>query len=825
MATASTPKTRHASSSHISDYLGAGKELVPSQVPTLRAALQLALHLREGRMRIEEVDKRNYPVSELMSDVTIAVMKQWEKANPQFKPPIICHARSMERNLVEKWERAILAARNKLNKVQRKDLESKLDILLDPLCCTCHPILLCKEAGCQGLKASPPCRLGAHLPSCSCPREKKIPQLELQFVKSQREKKSEKEGMQMGLEDFKEAAKQKKSNDRKEKAEQGRELQKTNKKKEEIELNERVEAYESLTLEEKEGGNEDEDLEGGKEAEAVGWGGEDPEPKRNTMDISRTAQTSMRYELSIRSTAAVTTAFLGDLIAAGELSPSKSALALDSSKLRRARDRVLADASELGETQTKEDSVTNVMFDSRIDATKVRQFDEETGRYYNRIENQDHYTLTDGDGRFLVHMTKPEKKEEEIHANDDTAEESQGEETGESGDEDISEEQEKKQKPAEVVARMIFDWLKLHGLTCTLQFLACDSTNSNTGWKAGIIAWLEKLLGSKITWLICQLHTNELGLRHLFQNLDGKTNSKTGWSGPLGQLLKTVDTMNRNYSFKQINLGPELVELPPEVMSDISTDQSQFYQLVQAVRSGILPRELALRKTGNMVHSRWLTFAEAVLLLWMSQHGLTGELLQRLETIVTYIVSVYALMWFRIKVHHSWLEGPRHVLTHLSLLKLQSPEVQRLLLPHLRTSSWYAHSEAILQTLLCSQDSEERAFAVAKILKMRGKQDVGKTMPRKRKLPELREEATQLQELIKWDRAHEPLLTCSLTKQEIKEFLKTPMKVLLLLLLLQLLLLLLVLLQLLLFSLHLLLILLLLRCPTSAATPSPLRGP
>lgn len=149
MATASTPKTRHASSSHISDYLGAGKELVPSQVPTLRAALQLALHLREGRMRIEEVDKRNYPVSELMSDVTIAVMKQWEKANPQFKPPIICHARSMERNLVEKWERAILAARNKLNKVQRKDLESKLDILLDPLFCTSHPILLCKEAGGQ----------------------------------------------------------------------------------------------------------------------------------------------------------------------------------------------------------------------------------------------------------------------------------------------------------------------------------------------------------------------------------------------------------------------------------------------------------------------------------------------------------------------------------------------------------------------------------------------------------------------------------------------------------------------------------------------------
>ena len=145
-----------------------------------------------------------------------------------------------------------------------------------------------------------------------------------------------------------------------------------------------------------------------------------------------------------------------------------------------------------------------------------------------------------------------------------------------------------------------------------------------------------------------------------------------------------------------------------------------------------------------MVHSRWLTFAEAVLLLHMSKHGLSGELLERLETIVTYIVSVYGLMWFQIKVKHSWIEGPRHVLTLLILLKLQSPEVQAVLLSYLRISAWYAHSESILQTLLASQDSKERDFAVKKILKIRGKQDVGKTQPRKRKLPELNEAATEL---------------------------------------------------------------------------------
>ena len=182
----------------------------------------------------------------------------------------------------------------------------------------------------------------------------------------------------------------------------------------------------------------------------------------------------------------------------------------------------------------------------------------------------------------------------------------------------------KDKKPAEVVARLIYNWLQIHGVDKTLQFLSVDSTNSNTGWKGGIIAWLEKLLGRKVVWLVCQLHTNELGLRHLFEELDGKTNSKTGWSGPLGKLLKSVQSMKRNYSFKKVSLGPELIELPPEILKDLSTDQSLLYQLAKAVRSGHLPREVALRKPGAVVHSRWLTFAEVILFFWVSEHGLSG---------------------------------------------------------------------------------------------------------------------------------------------------------------------------------------------------------
>ena len=161
----------------------------------------------------------------------------------------------------------------------------------------------------------------------------------------------------------------------------------------------------------------------------------------------------------------------------------------------------------------------------------------------------------------------------------------------------------------------------------------------------------------------------------------------------------------------------------------------------------------------------------------MSNHGLSGGLLERLRIVVVYIVSVYVPMWFKIKVQHSWLHGPRHVLTHLDLLRLQTPDVQRILMPYLRTSSWYAHSESILQTLLTSSDAEERKFAVNRILKIRGRNSLGKTAPRKRKLPNMNIGAGDLLELINWNWAHEPLLTCQLSKEELREFLHSPMQV------------------------------------------------
>ena len=66
-------------------------------------------------------------------------------------------------------------------------------------------------------------------------------------------------------------------------------------------------------------------------------------------------------------------------------------------------------------------------------------------------------------------------------------------------------------------------------------------------------------------------------------------------------------------------------------------------------------------------------------------------------------------------------------------------------------SAWYAHSETILQSMLCSKNEEERKEAVNRILNIRGIGDegiqVGDSSLRVRRTPEINPNAKQLSDL------------------------------------------------------------------------------
>ena len=825
MASAGAVKTRHNSGSgSLSEYLGGGTPLLPSELPTLRAALRQGLFYKEERMLQEDSSKKgrsySYPMSELVQDMTTAVIEQFLRANKEFQPPVVVSERGIQIKLKTAWETAQkIAIKHFTKKSKIKAFEDKLDKLLDITKCRCS-IKLCHDFGCpencrrcskcarcgtcKQCKECEECAQGAHI-SCSCPRAEKIPLLELRFILAQRDKIGEKGAMMMATSvDMKEQKKKEKQDSRK-----GLEITRVESKKEK----EKEEQQELETRKVEEQDNEEDDetlqeIDTLQETEVVyrhleaSGAIQDSVAEclknRNMMDVSGLASTAIRYGVSSRGAAACGTAFLGDLIRSGVLPTSAASLAVDGAKLQRAKDKVMEAARERGEEELELETPKCLLFDSRIDKkTRVMKYDDETKKQYPRIEPEDHYTITDGEGTYLHHFTKPGKVKEDEESGDEGPVETENDEMDvgeerrdqehdnggaegrqEADQEELSYTREELDKlPAEVVARIMLTWILEHGVEKTLTHLGADSTTSNTGWRKGIIAWLEKLLGRKFHWLICMLHTNELGLRQLVAKLDGKTNSKTGFSGPLGKMLPEVNNMEPKLDFKKIDIGPEDEELTDEVVKDLSKDQKMLYQRWRAVKTGKLSRDVAICQSGNIVHSRWLTTAEAFLKMYQSKHGLEGELLKRLETIVTYISSVYCYMWFRIKSKHSWLEGPRHILTELGLFKLQSPEVQEILLPTLRRSAWHSHSEAVLQSMVCSQDREEREFAVSAILKIRGRNKLGNTKPRPMKLPELNVDATELKDMISWKKAKEPLLTCSLAKEEIKSIKEEPMKV------------------------------------------------
>ena len=137
----------------------------------------------------------------------------------------------------------------------------------------------------------------------------------------------------------------------------------------------------------------------------------------------------------------------------------------------------------------------------------------------------------------------------------------------------VPEEATDKKKHAEIIADHIVDWLAEHGLESQLQAIGDDSTNVNTGWEGGVMQWVEQKLGWKLVWLVCDLHTGELPLRHLVTQVDGPTLSSNKWSSPLGKMLDNATDLKINQNFTKLTIGPPLIELTQEVISDLRTDQ------------------------------------------------------------------------------------------------------------------------------------------------------------------------------------------------------------------------------------------------------------
>ena len=734
-------RTRLGTFTHMSNLIGTGRDLLPSELPTLRDVLRYGLLLREQSGE----DVRNYPADCLAKDIYPKVLEKWERANNSFVAPVIISRVTILNKIQESWEQAknISLGRGKLQ--VKEAFTAKLDKLFDILNCKCK-IVLCSEFGCL---ADAACKKESHI-NCTCPKEMKIPVKELAFIRGQRDKTGSFGPHQIGLPDVPEHNRQVKKQKREE-DEKRRLAEYKQKSKQDVSIpsNKIILSDDENDDDEEQIADDKDEKDGSNEVTSDTPSTSttsNKSPEYNTLEIPNVALQSIRYGVGLRATAAITTAAFMD---AGLITKGDKRLVVDHNKVKRAQEKLMKSMDHEFDDFCMKGTVECIFFDGRQDTTKVMLKADNSDRQFPSIIKEEHYSVcSEPGGRYLYHFTP--KKDSKI------------------------------KKPAEVIADDLVDFMKKNGIDKSLQAIGGDSTNVNTGREGGVMHWVEVKLGHKLIWLVCALHTNELPLRHLITALDGKTLSNNKWTGDIGKMLDNATELEINPSFTKLSIGEPLISLSDDVVKDLSTDQAYGYRIIQAIRTGELPTDLALLEIGPVSHSRWLTTANRLCRIWVSNHGLKGKTLKNLKLIVEYIVGVYYPCWFNIKVKHSWVEGPRHILFQLHLLRLQNKAVVDAVLPTVQRSAWYAFSEMIIQTLLCSSDSEERRAGVQKIVAMRGGDDntLGDPSVRPRKMPAINPSASSLLELIDWaDSIYEPTLTCKLTTAAVRKFIDEPMQV------------------------------------------------
>ena len=193
-------RTRHNSSTKLTDYLGPATDLLLTEVPTLRDILRKGLLIQEEKMIVEGGGRKNFPVKQMIDELTTTLYAQWEKSNFKFKPPVLNERYNVLRRLNTAWEKLNAIA---LRKETKQDIislwESKLDKLFDITVCQCT-ITLCEDSDSPPYKEE--CKAGTHI-KCECSSTEKLPLSDLMWLKGQREKTGSKSNYQMKNADMK----------------------------------------------------------------------------------------------------------------------------------------------------------------------------------------------------------------------------------------------------------------------------------------------------------------------------------------------------------------------------------------------------------------------------------------------------------------------------------------------------------------------------------------------------------------------------------------------------------------------------------------------
>ena len=488
-------------------------------------------------------------VNSIAIRLEVRIRDKWKQANPNL---VLLDQKSVAQKMSRLYESALKVNRKQLNKKKTDNFFEKLDKLFDPLVCQCK-FISCSQAKCV---SEPDCS-GVHL-HCTCSRDSKIPEMEWQFIKDQREKVGHQGLMLMGAPDIQESKRQENLRIRKEK--QRKHLESIEKEAQ-IEIDPvSVDLYDPVFEEDKEY----------VEDKAA----KDGTTNQNRNKIENFVSELERYGISDRAGAALLNAHNRDL---GIITDGKDKDAVDKFKIRRARASYRLKVKN--KMKTKIDAtggLTCLGVDGKRDKkTRRRIVQQINGEDVEKevVETEEHLAYTmEPPGEYLCHSTV---------------------ELG----------------TGRGLAKDFKDVLAEHNSIDTIEAVVADGTNTNTGWRDGFIAHLERDLRRNLIWLICIAHGNELPLRHLFCHCDGGhgTSGPDSFKGPIGQeckgkihLLDVID---------YIPIPTTVPDLDEDVWTDLSRDQKLLFRYCKAISTGNVPASLAKQVAGPINHSRGLTLA------------------------------------------------------------------------------------------------------------------------------------------------------------------------------------------------------------------------
>ena len=164
-------------------------------------------------------------------------------------------------------------------------------------------------------------------------------------------------------------------------------------------------------------------------------------------------------------------------------------------------------------------------------------------------------------------------------------------------------------------------------------------------------------------------HAKELFLQHLFETLDGAITGPQGFSGSIEKRFATC-TQQPLTSFKAVRLTKDLPK-------KLSTDLQYLLKICNGINAGECSFDLSIRNPGCLNHFRWLTTANRIFRLYVS-NKIPSE---KLQALVMFIIRVYAPLWFAIKSQSSCKDGARHFHQQVARSRYLSQEQKNIIDP------------------------------------------------------------------------------------------------------------------------------------------------